>query len=346
MEIELKERVVQSFTANLLHNTHLNSLCESSLAQLCEVSAAASGAVLINRSGTLDLVACHGDPFTVDLAASPVVTRAFDQMDPSYHVFDHGQGLKVMLVPLVFQGIGLGVVVLADNEGKHNKGRTEEQGPEVIELITTLCNILSLAINNSLVLQELDQLASLDPLSGLLNHRLGMQRLNEEIARAKRTKTRIGLLIVDLDNFKTVNDSYGRVIGDQLLSAVAWGLQEIVRGGDVLAHCSGGTFMVVTTNASGPDVSRVAERVRRQIANTVIAAKNGSEITPVSATASVGCVSFPDHPAQDCDAMFAAASEALTFAKETGRDRVMVAGRLNVVAMSTRSSKGPADHAG
>lgn len=342
----MKERVVQSFTANLLHNTHLNSLCESSLAQLCEVSAAASGAVLINRSGTLDLVACHGDPFTVDLAASPVVTRAFDQMDPSYHVFDHGQGLKVMLVPLVFQGIGLGVVVLADNEGKHNKGRREEQGPEVIELITTLCNILSLAINNSLVLQELDQLASLDPLSGLLNHRLGMQRLNEEIARAKRTKTRIGLLIVDLDNFKTVNDSYGRVIGDQLLSAVAWGLQEIVRGGDVLAHCSGGTFMVVTTNASGPDVSRVAERVRRQIANTVIAAKNGSEITPVSATASVGCVSFPDHPAQDCDAMFAAASEALTFAKETGRDRVMVAGRLNVVAMSTRSSKGPADHAG
>lgn len=216
----------------------------------------------------------------------------------------------------------------------------------MIELITTLCNILSIAINNSLVLQELDQLASLDPLSGLLNHRLGMQRLNEEIARAKRTRTRIGLLIVDLDNFKAVNDSYGRVIGDQLLSAVAWGLQEIVRGGDVLAHCSGGTFMIVTTNASGPDVSRVAERVRRQVANTVIAAKNGSEIIPVSATASVGCVSFPDHPAQDCDAMFAAASEALAFAKETGRDQVMVAGRLNVVAMSTRSSKGPAGHTG
>lgn len=320
------------------------------------MGAAASGAVLINRSGTLDLVACHGDPFTVDLAASPVVTRAFDQMDPSYHVFDHGQGLKVMLVPLVFQGIGLGVVVLADNEGNDNEGKdnegkdnedgAEEQGPEVIELITTLCNILSLAINNSLVLQELDQLASLDPLSGLLNHRLGMQRLNEEIARAKRTRTRIGLMIVDLDNFKAVNDSYGRVIGDQLLSAVAWGLQEIVRGGDVLAHCSGGTFMIVTTNASGPDVSRVAERVRRQVASTVIAAKNGSEITPVSATASVGCVSFPDHPAQDCDAMFAAASEALAFAKETGRDQVMVAGRLNVVAMSTRSPKGPADHAG
>lgn len=216
----------------------------------------------------------------------------------------------------------------------------------MVELITTLCQILSLAIHNSLVLQDLEQLASLDPLSGLLNHRLGMQRLNEELARANRTKTRIGLLNIDLDHFKTINDTYGRVVGDQLLSAIAWGLQEIVRGGDVLAHSSGGMFMVIATNASGPDVARVAERIRRQVANTVIAVKTETGVTPVSVTASVGCVSFPDHPAQDGDDMFDAAKEALVFAKETGRNQTMVAGRLNVVAMSTKSSKGSDDQAG
>ncbi len=338
----MNERVIQVFTANLLQNTHLGSLCETSLAQIGDATGVRAGAVLISRSGSLDLTACHGESFTADLAASPIIARAVDQSELTRHLFNEDQNLPVMLVPLTFQGSGFGVVILAHDQFLQDA----HEEPGVVELITTLCQILSLAIHHSLVLQDLEQLASLDPLSGLLNHRLGMQRLNEELARANRTKTRIGLLNIDLDHFKTINDTYGRVVGDQLLSAIAWGLQEIVRGGDVLAHSSGGKFMVITTNASGPDVARVAERIRRQVANTVIAVKTEMGVTPVSVTASVGCVSFPDHPAQDGDDLFDAANEALVFAKETGRNQTMVAGRLNVVSMSAKSSKGTDDQAG
>ncbi|MGC1513783.1 MAG: GGDEF domain-containing protein [Acidimicrobiales bacterium] len=350
------ERMLRTFTAELLQTSDLCSMCEMALAQLLDVAGAGAGAVLVNSGGTLDLVASHGETFTPEMAASPLLARAVDQSEPTWHVVLPEHHLPLMLVPLAFQGAGFGVVVLAHEspnngsplDASHPNALQQEAAatPERAELITILCGILSLAVHHCLVLRDLEQLASLDPLSGLLNHRLGMQRLNEEVSRAKRAKARIGVLTIDLDHFKEVNDTYGTVVGDQLLAAIGWGLQEVVRGDDVLAHSSGGTFMVVTTNASGPDIVRVAERVRRQIANTVIAAKTGTGVSPVSVTASVGCVSFPDHPAQDGDELFKAAVEALTFAKETGRDQTMVAGRLNVVALSSRSAKGSDNQAG
>ena len=360
------ERVLRTFTAELLQTSDLRSMCEMSLAQLADVAGACAGAVLVNSGGRLDLVASHGEAFTPEMAASPLLARAVDQSEPTWHVILPEHQLPLMLVPLAFQGAGFGVVVLAHesphDESPHDESPQDESPldeshrealqqdtaamPDRSELITTLCGILSLAVHHCLLLRDLEQLASLDPLSGLLNHRLGMQRLNEEVSRAKRARSRIGVLTIDLDHFKEVNDTYGTVVGDQLLAAIGWGLQEVVRGDDVLAHSSGGTFMVVTTNASGPDIVRVAERVRRQIANTVIAAKTGTGVSPVSVTASVGCVSFPDHPAQDGDELFKAAVEALTFAKETGRDQTMVAGRLNVVALSSRSAKGSDNQAG
>ncbi len=350
------ERMLRTFTAELLQTSDLCSMCEMALAQLLDVAGAGAGAVLVNSGGTLDLVASHGEAFTPEMAASPLLARAVDQSEPTWHVILPEHQLPLMLVPLAFQGAGFGVVVLAHEspldesplDESHREALQQDTAtmPDRSELITTLCGILSLAVHHCLLLRDLEQLASLDPLSGLLNHRLGMQRLNEEVSRAKRARSRIGVLTIDLDHFKEVNDTYGTVVGDQLLAAIGWGLQEVVRGDDVLAHSSGGTFMVVTTNASGPDIVRVAERVRRQIANTVIAAKTGTGVSPVSVTASVGCVSFPDHPAQDGDELFKAAVEALTFAKETGRDQTMVAGRLNVVALSSRSAKGSDNQAG
>ncbi|MBI3257568.1 MAG: GGDEF domain-containing protein [Actinobacteria bacterium] len=345
------ERVLRTFTANLLQTSDLGSMCEMSLAQLVDVAGVRAGAVLVNSAGRLNLVASHGEPFAPEMAASPLLARAVDQSEPTWHVLEPEQQLPLMLAPLSFQGVGFGLVVLVHDlphDESHRKALQQDTAPmpDRSELITTLSQILSLAVHHCLVLRDLEQLASLDPLSGLLNHRLGMQRLNEEVSRAKRAKARIGVLTIDLDHFKEVNDTYGTVVGDQLLSAIAWGLQEVVRGDDVLAHSSGGTFMVVTTNASGPDIVRVAERVRRQIANTVIAAKTGTGVSPVSVTASVGCVSFPDHPAQDGDELFKAAVEALAFAKETGRDQTMVAGRLNVVALASRGAKGSGNQAG
>lgn len=328
---------VRNFAATLLETSDLGSLCATSLEQLLDVSRAVGGAIFVRNAGGLDLVACAGEPFAPETSRSRVVLRAVDQSDPTWHDDDPGQGTALTLLPLRAQGSGFGVVVLTHDPHDSHREPDASAAPRR-ELLTSLCQILSLAIHHHRVLRDLERLSSLDPVSGLLTHDLGMKRLDEEVSRAKRTRARIGVLVIDLDRFETVNDTHGTVVGDRLLAAIAWGLQEVVRGEDVLAHCSGGTFMIVTVDASSPDIVRVAERARRRIADTVIAAKTSGGVSPVSVTASVGCVSFPDHPAQEGEGLYRAACEALAFAKEAGRDQVLVAGRLNVAALTSRAS--------
>lgn len=321
---------VRTFAAHLLEASDLGSLCAASLGQLLDVADAHGGAVFVRTTHGLDLVASSGEPIASEVAGSHLVAGALNQTEPTWHVDEPEQGRTLTLVPLRSRDSCLGVVALThDSRRGHDASRAARR-----ELLAGLCQILSLAIHHHRALRDLEQRESLDPVSGLLNHHLGMKRLDEEVRRARRTRGRIGVLVIDLDHFKAVNDTHGTVVGDQLLISVAWGLQEVVRGEDVLAHCSGGTFMIVTIHASSPDIVRVAERARHQIANTVIAVKTDGGVSPVSVTASVGCVSFPDHPAQESDELFHAAREALAFAKNAGRDRVLVAGRLDVAALS------------
>lgn len=342
---------LQRFMNDVLEQSQLGSLCRIALDHITAMSDVRGGAVVAVRFRTLELVSTCGEPFATDLASSPLVSKALAQPEVITRVLEPQYGGEISLIPLRVHGSNVGVVVLAHNRSRPSlrpisTSRTHHVQSRQDELVALMCSVLALAMRHCAVAQDIEHLASLDPVSGLMNNRLGMQRLNEEVRRASRSKSRVGLLIIDLDHFKDVNDNYGAMVGDQLLSAIACGLKEIVRGEDVLAHTSGGTFMVVTANASAHDVVRVAERARRQVATTVIAVKTDSGVTPVSVTASVGCVSFPDHPAHDGDELFRAASEALMFAKETGRDQHMVAGRLNVVAFSARGPQGKGNDAG
>lgn len=162
--------------------------------------------------------------------------------------------------------------------------------------------------------EELERLASRDVLTGLMNRR-GMQlRLEEEVERARREASPFGLIWLDLDHFKRVNDSLGHAAGDQALTAVAEVLQDALRPYDQAARWGGDEFLVLLSPCDEDNLRRVAERLRCNVKTQV-----GRES---SITISIGaCLSMPG---ESLDAMLQRADEALYHAKDEGRNAARV----------------------
>jgi len=143
------------------------------------------------------------------------------------------------------------------------------------------------------------------------------ESLHREVARAQRLDAPLSLLVLDVDHFKQVNDTYGHQTGDAVLREVAHALVANTKNFDVAARYGGDEFVVLLPGCSRDDAMRVAQRVRGEIAHQVGEA-------PV--TISAGVATVPDN-AVDAERLMAAADAALYDAKRTGRDRVAASGR-------------------
>jgi two-component system, cell cycle response regulator len=161
-------------------------------------------------------------------------------------------------------------------------------------------------------------MAITDGLTGLRTRRFLEQALTSEGARHQRG---VGLLLLDVDHFKAVNDTHGHHGGDRVLCEVARRLRELVRPGDVVARYGGEEFAVLLPGATGTELARVGERVRRGIANTPIAVDRE---TLVTVTVSIGAAMLPDHVDTTGD-LTLTADRALYAAKESGRNRLITA---------------------
>jgi diguanylate cyclase (GGDEF)-like protein len=175
----------------------------------------------------------------------------------------------------------------------------------------------ALALRNARLLGENERLATRDSLTGLANRRLFDESLQREVARSQRLDTPLSLLVLDVDHFKQVNDTYGHQTGDAVLREVADALASNTKNYDVAARYGGDEFVVLLPGCSRDDAVRVAERVRHGVAHAVGEA-------PV--TISAGVATVPDN-ASDAERLMAAADAALYDAKRTGRDRVAGSGR-------------------
>lgn len=166
--------------------------------------------------------------------------------------------------------------------------------------------------------------ANHDPLTGLHNRRYLVERLTEEIERAEFDGS-LSVIMLDIDDFKSVNEVYGHVVGDELLAAVASGLSETVRSRDVLARYGGVEFVLVLPGATSEQACARAEQLRLSCGAIAIAGPDG----PVSRTISAGVATCPGAGSTP-SAILSAADQALYIAKATGRDRVSVAERTAV----------------
>lgn len=177
---------------------------------------------------------------------------------------------------------------------------------------------LMMAIANLRLRKRLYHMAIRDDLTSLYNRRHMDEILLQEIRRATRLKTSLGVLMVDIDYFKRINDSYGHAAGDLVLKSLADMLVEEVRKEDVVCRLGGEEFLVLLTNGTLEDYMHRAEYIRGKIADMDLS-WDGRQIRPV--TVSVGVAAFPQH-AHALDALLDQADLALYRAKNSGRNRV------------------------
>jgi diguanylate cyclase (GGDEF)-like protein len=169
------------------------------------------------------------------------------------------------------------------------------------------------------LISEQRRLATTDGLTGLASRRYLETRLATDVARARRSGGSVGLVLVDVDHFKQVNDRYGHPAGDRVLVEMAHRLREASMDG-VLARFGGEEFALMVPNPGPQELAEVAERLRHQVAQSPMSV--GSDVR-TSVTVSVGAASFPEH-ASDLGDLVGVVDSALYAAKARGRDRVVV----------------------
>jgi diguanylate cyclase (GGDEF)-like protein len=198
------------------------------------------------------------------------------------------------------------------------EGNAAQFAPEEVELIQRFATLAALAYDNAHQRERLSLLARTDELTGLFNRRHFHERLGAELARARRSGEPVGLRLLDIDDFKAVNDGHGHPVGDAVLRAFAALLREAVRGADVVCRTGGEEFGVILPGADDEEATAAAHRV--------VAAVRDARIGPEAAlTASVGLAIAPREGATVA-ALFRAADDRLLAAKEQGKDRAVTAG--------------------
>ncbi|MEM8534770.1 MAG: GGDEF domain-containing protein [Chloroflexota bacterium] len=169
--------------------------------------------------------------------------------------------------------------------------------------------------------ESLRDLALRDQLTGLFNRRYADETLEIEIYRAQRSGLPIGVMLIDLDHFKQVNDTYGHDAGDTLLRAVAALLEEHVRSGDIVARHGGEEFFMMLPGIPLPPLEQRGEMICEAIRGLQVT-HNGQDLGMRSC--SIGIAAYPTH-GRDSTGLVKAADQALYQAKAAGRDRVVVA---------------------
>jgi len=168
--------------------------------------------------------------------------------------------------------------------------------------------------------QKLQEQAISDPLTGLYNRRYLNEFLPRELVRCRRSAAPLAVMLIDLDHFKRINDSFGHEAGDVVLKAVAALLKGKVRGSDIACRYGGEEFALILPETGLDAAERRAEVIRLAIARLVLS-HAGTLLGKI--TTSLGIALFPDH-GEDSDALLRVADVALYAAKGAGRDRVVV----------------------
>ncbi|MDR3221292.1 MAG: diguanylate cyclase [Candidatus Accumulibacter sp.] len=183
------------------------------------------------------------------------------------------------------------------------------------------CHVATDITERSRAAAEITRLANYDPLTQLPNRRLFHDRLHMAIFQARRKGAKFGLLMIDLDRFKPVNDQYGHSVGDILLSAVAERLQKCLRESDTLARVGGDEFVAILPMVGDArDAARVARKLRRALCSPFALT---DDIT-VNIDCSVGIAVYPDHGDEE-NTLLKKADDAMYVAKSMGRSKVYFA---------------------
>ncbi len=193
--------------------------------------------------------------------------------------------------------------------------------PESQAFVVSVAEHIGLALSNLMLRSDLRQLSIRDPLTGLFNRRYMEETLEIEISRAQRKEHSIGIIMLDIDHFKSFNDRFSHAAGDELLQTLGHLIRSNLRAGDVACRYGGEEFVLILPEATEEAAVRRAEDLRSRVREIGVRHLD-AVLGPVSISLGVGL--YPDH-GRTRDELLAAADSALYRAKAEGRDRVVVA---------------------
>jgi two-component system cell cycle response regulator len=230
------------------------------------------------------------------------------------------QAQNVAVIPLMADAEPLGVIVV------ERGGSLGIKLPlRTLRMLKQFAAHAALAMRNARLLNEVERLAKEDGLTGLANRREFETVLERELTRCKRTGNPLSLVVLDVDHFKRVNDTYGHPVGDDVLRAIAGALSGEARELDLVARYGGEEFAVILPDCSPADALGVTERMRASVRSLTM--------TP-GVTVSAGIAAIPWN-AEDGSGLVAAADEALYISKNKGRDRATGSTRRCGVVIET-----------
>ena len=167
--------------------------------------------------------------------------------------------------------------------------------------------------------QQIEKMAIADVLTGLFNRRHVLERFSEEMDRAKRLKKELGCIMIDIDNFKAINDTYGHLVGDKTLREVSDILKNSIRTYDIAGRYGGEEFLIILPDTPFQETLNLAERIRKRIKESPV--PQSELIPPISVTISLGVATMMDKDIS-IDNMIKRADDGLYVAKNSGRDQV------------------------
>ncbi|HET9243310.1 MAG TPA: diguanylate cyclase [Gaiella sp.] len=216
---------------------------------------------------------------------------------------------SLIVVPLVARGRLKGTLNI------YRAGYQEFTEDEFL-LVVRFADAAALAIDNAHIRASLELQAQTDPLTGLWNHRAFHERVRQELLTVSTDQTPVALVMLDLDDFKRVNDVYSHATGDHILAEVASILRSAVRSSDIVCRIGGEEFAIIAPASGLVDAFRLAERVQEHVSATEF-----GPVGPVSL--SIGIASGPSHAANPRE-LVACAEVAMMTAKARGKGQIVV----------------------
>lgn len=247
---------------------------------------------------------------TVFLERKAIITN-LGTNDPRFVIKNSPANVQSLLcVPLITKGEAIGVINISNKKGDMLFNQKD------LEFMTSLANQAAIAIDNA----KLYELATKDGLTKLYINRHFRTLLENEVRRCSRYKHNMSLIMLDIDDFKQINDTYGHLIGDQVIREISTQISTTVRKIDIAARYGGEEFVVLLPETTTEGASIIAERLRRNIEKIRVTTNDNKE---VEVTVSIGISQFPKHAADSVD-LIDKADKALYHSKENGKNLVSI----------------------
>jgi diguanylate cyclase (GGDEF)-like protein len=222
----------------------------------------------------------------------------------------------VKVLPLLWKERGVGALVLGSS-------RTDFLTIDLLDMLRVIADHAAIAIANAQMYERLERMATTDGLTGLINHRHFQQLFDAVFARAERYDRRVSLILIDIDHFKSINDTYGHPVGDEVLQRVAAMLNNNARRTDIVARYGGEEFAVLMEETDTEGAVQIAERIRKNVESEVFRCDNGT----FACTLSLGIATFPGDASTKAK-ITECADQALYRAKRAGRNRSVIYGSV------------------